>query len=873
MIGRAGIGVDNVEIPAATAKGIIVMNTPFGNSITTAEHAITLMLALAREIPQADASTQAGKWEKNRFMGVEITGKTLGVIGCGNIGSIAADRALGLRMKVVAFDPFLSPERAKDIGVEKVELDELFKRADFITLHTPLTEKTKNIIDAAALAKMKKGVRIVNCARGGLVDEQALVDALNSKHVAGAAFDVFVEEPATKNVLFGHPNVICTPHLGASTTEAQENVALQVAEQMSDYLLTGAISNAVNFPSITAEEAPKLKPFIELAEKLGSFAGQLTESGILKVQITYEGHVAEMKIKAITSAVLSGLLRPMLGDVNVVSAPVVAKERGMVVDEIVRAAQSDYESLITVTVTTERQERSVSGTVYHDGKPRLVDIKGIRVDAEFGKSMIYVTNEDKPGFIGSFAGLLGDGQDQHRDLPSRPHQAGRRRHRAGRDRRPGAGGRARQGAGAAAGEAGQGAGVLSRRVDPFSLRRGDCLLLRRGPAAAKPHGNPNRTSSSLAASHRPGVVGVCRASPSGERFRRESMRLIANSFWTTSLVVFTALAAGQVRAADVAASSAVDAVTVYPDGASVTRIISLDLPAGENSAVLKDFPLTLDPSSLRVEGEAGAKLTIGAIDAKPPRAAPPVNLPELDKRIEALKDERANLQGAIDAADRAAQIRRALCGCVSGRNRRQGRGAADRRMARGLCRGRRGSRQRRRRHPRCRAQAARTRPRNRASRTGPGAEAAEQAGSPDRARGGRRDQSDAAGDLCRAQRALDAALRRPPRHRREGPQARARTGAPRRDHPKHRRGLVECRARGLDRADRARRQRARPEFADRAISATAASDGRGVRSGFAMPSAHRPKLRRPLPAAEERGARDGEGAASNRPRPKSAASR
>jgi D-3-phosphoglycerate dehydrogenase len=397
VIGRAGIGVDNVEIPAATAKGIIVMNTPFGNSITTAEHAITLMLALAREIPQADASTQAGKWEKNRFMGVEITGKTLGVIGCGNIGAIVADRALGLRMKVVAFDPFLSPERAKDIGVEKVELDDLLKRADFITLHTPLTEKTKNIIDATAIAKMKKGVRIVNCARGGLVDEQALVDALNSKHVAGAAFD-----------LFGHPNVICTPHLGASTTEAQENVALQVAEQMSDYLLTGAISNAVNFPSITAEEAPKLKPFIELAEKLGSFAGQLTESGILKVQITYEGHVAEMKIKAITSAVLSGLLRPMLGDVNVVSAPVVAKERGMVVDEIVRAAQSDYESLITVTVVTERQERSVSGTVYHDGKPRLVDIKGIRVDAEFGKSMIYVTNEDKPGFIGSFAGLLGD---------------------------------------------------------------------------------------------------------------------------------------------------------------------------------------------------------------------------------------------------------------------------------------------------------------------------------------------------------------------------------------------------------------------------------------------------------------------------------
>ena len=408
VVGRAGIGVDNVDLKSATAHGVVVMNTPFGNAITTAEHAIALMFAVARQIPEANASTQAGKWEKNRFMGVEITGKTLGVVGCGNIGSIVADRAQGLRMKVIAFDPFLSAERAKDIGVEKVELDELLKRADFITLHTPLTEKTRNIIDGAALAKTKKGVRIVNCARGGLVDEQALVDALNSKQVAGAAFDVFVEEPATSNVLFGHPNVICTPHLGAATTEAQENVALQVAEQMSDYLLHGAISNAVNFPSITAEEAPKLRPFIELAEKLGSFAGQLTETGIAKVQITYEGHVAEMKIKALTSAVLAGLLRPMLGTINVVSAPVVAKERGMAVDEIVRTAQSDYESLITVTVTTERQERSVSGTVYADGKPRLVDIKGIRVDAEFGKSMIYITNEDKPGFIGHFAGLLGD---------------------------------------------------------------------------------------------------------------------------------------------------------------------------------------------------------------------------------------------------------------------------------------------------------------------------------------------------------------------------------------------------------------------------------------------------------------------------------
>src|SRR6195256_2250839 len=285
VIGRAGIGVDNVDIPAATAKGIIVMNTPFGNSITTAEHAVTLMLALARQIPQADASTQAGKWEKNRFMGVEITGKTLGIIGCGNIGSIVADRGRGLRMKVIAYDPFLSAERARDLGVEKVELAELFKRADFITLHTPLTDKTRSIIDAKAMAGMKKGVRIINCARGGLVDEQALRAALDSGHVAGAAFDVFTEEPATKNVLFGHDNVVCTPHLGAATSEAQENVALQIAEQMSDYLLQGAISNAVTFPSITAEEAPRLRPFVTLAEKLGSFAGQLTETGLKKVQI------------------------------------------------------------------------------------------------------------------------------------------------------------------------------------------------------------------------------------------------------------------------------------------------------------------------------------------------------------------------------------------------------------------------------------------------------------------------------------------------------------------------------------------------------------------------------------------------------------
>ena len=406
VIGRAGIGVDNVDIPAATARGIIVMNTPFGNSITTAEHAITLMLSLARQIPEADASTRAGKWEKNKFLGVEMFGKTLGIIGCGNIGSIVADRAIGLRMKVIAYDPYLSGERALDLGVEKVELEQLLRRADFITLHTPLTDKTRSIIGRESLALTKKGVRLINCARGELVDEAALFDALTSGHVAGAALDVFVEEPATSSPLFALPNVVCTPHLGASTTEAQENVALQVAEQMSDYLIRGAITNALNFPSISAEEAPKLKPFVALAEKLGSFAGQLTETGIQRVQLSYEGAVAQMNTRALTSAAIAGLLRPMLQDVNVVSAPIVAKERGIVVEETRREAEGDYESLINVTVVTDRQTRSVAGTVYADGRPRIVNIKGIRMDAEFGSSMLYVTNQDKPGFVGRFATIL-----------------------------------------------------------------------------------------------------------------------------------------------------------------------------------------------------------------------------------------------------------------------------------------------------------------------------------------------------------------------------------------------------------------------------------------------------------------------------------
>lgn len=408
VIGRAGIGVDNVDIPAATQRGIVVMNTPFGNAITTAEHAISMMMALARQIPEANASTHAGKWEKNRFMGVEIFNKTLGVIGCGNIGAIVADRALGLRMKVIAFDPFLSPERAIEIGVEKVELDDIFRRSDFITLHTPLTDKTRNIIDAAALAKCRKGVRIINCARGGLVVEDALYEALKSGHVAGAALDVFEVEPATNHKLFGLDNVVCTPHLGASTGEAQENVALQVAEQMADYLISGAVSNALNMPSISADEAPRLKPFIAVAQKLGSFAGQLTEEPVTGIIIEYAGEVGEMNTRALTSAALAGILQPMLGTVNMVSAPVVARERGIKVDEVKQTQRGAYETYIRLTVKTAQMERSVAGTVFSDGKARIIQIKGIDMEAEFGPHMLYITNEDKPGFIGALGMLLGN---------------------------------------------------------------------------------------------------------------------------------------------------------------------------------------------------------------------------------------------------------------------------------------------------------------------------------------------------------------------------------------------------------------------------------------------------------------------------------
>ncbi|MFY0693239.1 MAG: phosphoglycerate dehydrogenase [Paracoccaceae bacterium] len=408
VIGRAGIGVDNVDIPVASKRGIIVMNTPFGNSITTAEHAISMMMAVARQIPEANASTHAGKWEKSRFMGVELTNKTLGVIGAGNIGSIVIDRAHGLKMKVIAYDPFLSEERAQQMNVRKVELDEVLESSDFITFHVPLTDKTRNILSRENIAKLKPGVRIVNCARGGLVDEEALAEALQDGRVAGAAFDVFAEEPATASPLFNLPNVVVTPHLGAATTEAQENVALQVAEQMSDYLLTGAVSNALNMPSVTAEEAAVMGPWVRLAEHLGSFIGQMTDEAIRDIQITYNGNVSKMNLEALNCAGIAGIMKATNPDVNMVSAPVIAKERGTKISTTTQDKSGVFDGYIKINVVTDARERSIAGTVFSDGKPRFIQIKGINIDAEIGEHMVYTTNTDVPGIIGTLGQTMGD---------------------------------------------------------------------------------------------------------------------------------------------------------------------------------------------------------------------------------------------------------------------------------------------------------------------------------------------------------------------------------------------------------------------------------------------------------------------------------
>ena len=408
LVGRAGVGVDNIDVAAATARGVVVMNTPFGNAVTTAEHAIAMTMALARQIPGADRSMRAGRWEKARFVGVELAGKTLGLVGCGAVGSIVASRARGLRMRVVAADPFLSVERARELGVERVELPDLMRRADVVSVHAPLNEATRGLIGAREFAAARDGVRIVNCARGGIVDEAALHDALLAGKVAGAALDVFDAEPPGDSPLLALENVVVTPHLGASTAEAQEKVARQIAEQAADFLIRGAVSNAVNMPSIAAEEAPLLKPYMTLVERLGSFAGQLTRSGLAAVSIEYEGHVAGFDTRPLTSVALAALLRPMVDSVNAVNAPVVAQRRDIAVSETRHDRRGDYPTLVRLIVTTERRSREVAGTLFADDRARIVSIEGIRIDAEPAPRMLYVANRDVPGVIGFLGAALGD---------------------------------------------------------------------------------------------------------------------------------------------------------------------------------------------------------------------------------------------------------------------------------------------------------------------------------------------------------------------------------------------------------------------------------------------------------------------------------
>lgn len=411
VVGRAGIGVDNIDRPAATAKGVVVMNTPFGNATTTAEHAIAMMFALARQIPLANASTQASKWEKSRFMGQELTGKTLGLIGCGNIGSIVADRARGLKIKVICADPFLSEDRATQLGITRVELDDLVRRADVITIHVPLTDETRGLINAERLSAMKPTALLVNCARGGIVDEAALKDALDNGEIAGAALDVFATEPAKDNPLFGHERLVATPHLGAATAEAQETVALQVAEQISDYLLDGAITNALNAPSLTAEEARALAPYLQLAQQLGAFAGQLANADgadIQGIDFDFEGDVCGLNTAPLKQTMLQAILSPFMETVNSVNAEAIATERGIRIKTSGCDESDAYQTLIGVAIRTKDKTRTVKGTLFAGRHPRIVEVKGIPVEAEISPHMLYITNEDKPGFVGALGTLMGD---------------------------------------------------------------------------------------------------------------------------------------------------------------------------------------------------------------------------------------------------------------------------------------------------------------------------------------------------------------------------------------------------------------------------------------------------------------------------------
>ena len=443
VIGRAGIGIDNIDLKAATTLGIVVMNTPFGNAITTAEHTISMMMALAREIPHANTSTKDGKWEKNRFLGVEVFNKVLGLIGCGNIGSIVADRALGLKMQVIVYDPFLSDEKAHQSGVTKVSLNDLLERSDFISLHTPLTESTKHILNAQAFNRCKAGVYIINCARGGLIQEPGLKQALDQGLVAGAALDVFATEPPSQtNPLLTDPRVICTPHLGAATIEAQENVAVQIANQIADFLLQGSAANTLNLPTISAQDRPKLHPYFHLAECLGLLAGQIISSGLCKIEIVYQGEAASLNCKPLTALVLKGLFSSLLEGVNMVSAPVIAQDRGIKVIESQQQTAVLHQTILKLIITTDTQIRSFAGALVDGYKPRIVDIDSIPIEAELSPLMLLVRNEDKPGFIGRLGTILGNAQINIAQLspwtnPKRRASHQSNRHRSGdRSRNP-----------------------------------------------------------------------------------------------------------------------------------------------------------------------------------------------------------------------------------------------------------------------------------------------------------------------------------------------------------------------------------------------------------------------------------------------------
>jgi D-3-phosphoglycerate dehydrogenase len=407
VIGRAGSGLDNVDRAAATKKGIVLMNTPGGNTITTAEHSIALMVALARQIPQATISMKAGKWEKKKFMGVELFNKTLGIIGIGNIGSQVAKRAQGLAMNVIAYDPFLSEDKAKAMGVEKVDIKELFRRSDFITIHTPLTPETRNMINKETIKMMKPGVRIINCARGGIINEKDLYEALVGGKVAGAALDVFEKEPPENNPLLKLNNVISTPHLGASTKEAQENVAVAVAEQVVDYLIHETIRNAVNFPSIPSDQVARLQPFINLAEKLGGFAAQIFEGGITEITIEYRGEASEINTAPVTIAAIKGFLTPILEEtVNFVNALFIAKERGIEVKETKSTDAGDYQSMVLMRLKAKDKESHLAGTLFSKKDPRIVAIDNFKVEIVPDGDLLFIYNNDKPGVIGNIGTLL-----------------------------------------------------------------------------------------------------------------------------------------------------------------------------------------------------------------------------------------------------------------------------------------------------------------------------------------------------------------------------------------------------------------------------------------------------------------------------------